>query len=185
MGDDKKIISVIGFSNSGKSTTIEKIVGELLRRNYTVGTVKNIHCPQFAMDTAGTDSDRHKKAGAQLVIARGLYETDILFPRQLAISEILNFFDHDYVIMEGVKECNYPKIITAHTIADLRTMLDSTVFAVSGVIANTLTKYKHLPVINSIKNTEALVDQIEKIFRSPLSSSQVKRRNTKVVRLRT
>ena len=38
-----KVFSVIGLSKSGKTTTIENIIKELRRRNYTVGSVKEIH----------------------------------------------------------------------------------------------------------------------------------------------
>ncbi|MFY9447330.1 MAG: molybdopterin-guanine dinucleotide biosynthesis protein B [Dethiobacteria bacterium] len=165
-----KILSVIGVSNSGKTTTIEKIVGELLRRSYTVGTVKNIHCPHFAMDVEGTDTDRHKKAGSQMVVAWGLCETDILIPKRLDIEEILGCFKHDFVIIEGMRECRYPKIVTARSLEEIEMMLDPTVFSVSGVIGNTLTEYKHLPVINSLTKAELLVDLIERKFLSPISS---------------
>ena len=36
-------------------------------------------------------------AGSQLVTARGMYETDILFQEKLDMDEILKFYNHDYV----------------------------------------------------------------------------------------
>ena len=38
-----KVFSVIGISKSGKTTTIENIIKELRKRNYSVGSVKEIH----------------------------------------------------------------------------------------------------------------------------------------------
>ena len=32
----------------------------------------------------------------------------------LPIFDILKHYDHDYVILEGVTDCNVPRIITAH-----------------------------------------------------------------------
>jgi molybdopterin-guanine dinucleotide biosynthesis protein B len=49
-----KVFSVIGLSKSGKTTTIENIIKELRRRNYTVGSVKEIHFEKFKMDIEGT-----------------------------------------------------------------------------------------------------------------------------------
>lgn len=156
-----KVLSVHGITRSGKTTVLEKIIGELRRRRYSVGSVKDIHFERFAMDVAGTNTDRHKQAGAQQVTARGLKETDILFPWQLSIAEILSYYHHDYVILEGVDDFNVPKIITAHSTAEVDERLDDSVFAISGVLANRLDHYRGLPVINAVTAAETLVDLIE------------------------
>lgn len=52
-----------------------------------MGSVKDIHFEGFSIDSAGTNTDRHKKADSQLVTARGLYETDILFQGRLPVEE--------------------------------------------------------------------------------------------------
>jgi len=98
----------------GKTTTIENIIKELKKRNYTVGTVKQIHFHDFKMNTEETNTDRHRKAGSELVTARGEYETNILFQEKLSMNELLNFYSQDYVILEGVRDTCAPKIITAH-----------------------------------------------------------------------
>lgn len=156
-----KVFSVFGITKSGKTTVLEKVIGELRRRRYTVGSVKDIHFEQFAIDTEGTNTDRHRKAGSQLVTARGLEETDILFPRQLSFGEILAFYDHDYVALEGVDDFNVPKIIAAHSTAEVDERLDGSVFAVSGVLAEQIDSYRGLPVINVLNDTETLVNLIE------------------------
>src|SRR5690554_4803402 len=109
-----KVFSVFGVSKSGKTTTIEEIIKELSRRRYSVGSVKEIHFEQFTIDENGTNTDRHRKAGSQLVTARGLHETDVLFSKQLPVDKILQFYDHDFVILEGVTDFNVPKVICAH-----------------------------------------------------------------------
>ncbi len=156
-----KIISVIGITLSGKTTTIENIIKELKRRNFSIGSVKEIHFESFTMEIEGSNTDRHKKAGADLVTARGMYETDILFPEKLDINKILSFYDQDYVILEGVSDSIAPKIIAAHDIDGIEDRLDEKVFAISGRISGTLSEYKGLPVINSLTAIEELVDLIE------------------------
>lgn len=158
-----KVFSVFGITNSGKTTTVEKVITELRRRRYTVGSVKNIHYEKFTIETEGTNTDRHKKAGAQLVTARGLFETDILFPSQLPIGKILEFYNHDFVILEGVDDYNVPKIVCGQTIKELDERKNPSVFAFSGVISNELKEYRGLPVINSLKNIQEMVDLIEDI----------------------
>ena len=61
------IISIVGKSDSGKTTLIEKLVPELTRRGYRVATVKHdVH--GFEVDREGKDSWRHKQAGAHTVV---------------------------------------------------------------------------------------------------------------------
>lgn len=160
-----KVFSIFGITKSGKTTTVENIVTELRKRRYTVGSVKEIHYEEFTIDEEGTNTDRHKKSGSQLVTARGFYETDVLFQEKLSIEKILSFYDHDYVVLEGATDCNVPKIVTAHTIDEIEERLDNSVFAISGVISEELTEYKGIPVIHPIKQINELVDLIEeKVF---------------------
>lgn len=160
-----RVFSVFGITKSGKTTTIENIIKALCKRNYRVGSVKEIHFEAFEIDVAGTNTDRHKKAGSQLVTARGEYETDILYQSKLSMDEILKAYDHDFVVLEGVRDINAPKIITAHNVAEIEERLDDSVFAISGMISNEIQEYKGIPVINATTDIEELVDLIEeKVF---------------------
>lgn len=156
-----KVFSVFGISKSGKTTTIENIIKELKRRRYTVGSVKEIHFEEFAIDTEGSNTFRHKMAGSELVTARGYFETDVLFPTKLSVEDILGFYDQEFVVLEGVTDYNLPKIITAHNEKEIEERLDESVFAISGRISNKITNYKGIPVINSMDNIEELVNLIE------------------------
>ncbi|CCQ97561.1 Molybdopterin-guanine dinucleotide biosynthesis protein [[Clostridium] ultunense Esp] len=170
-----KVFSVVGITESGKTTTIENIIKELRKRKYSVGSVKEIHFEQFAIDTEGSNTYRHKEAGSQLVTARGYYETDILFQERLSMDEILKFYNHDFVILEGVTDANVPKIITAHNEKEILERLDDMVFAISGKLSNTLEEFEGLPVINAMDNAERLVDLIEeKVFDKLSVKSKVK-----------
>lgn len=156
-----KVISVYGYSKSGKTTTVECLIRELVRRGYTVGSVKEIHFEEFTIDTEGSNTDRHRKAGAELVTARGLYETDILFREKLPVQEILKFYKQDYVILEGVTDFDVPKILCAANLEDVKKRMDPGVFMLSGVIANEITEYDGLSVINATREIERLTDLVE------------------------
>lgn len=158
-----KVFSIIGITNSGKTTTVEAVVSELRQRNYSVGTVKDIHFVDFAMDQEGSNTYRHRMAGSQLVTARGFYETDVMFQKRMPLNEILRFYDHDFVVLEGALDFMGPGIITAITEQEVEERMRDTIFALAGQIANRLTEYQGLPVINSITETAKLVDLIEKI----------------------
>lgn len=156
-----KVFSVIGITKSGKTTTIENIIKELRKRNYTVGTIKEIHFHDFKMDVEGTNTDRHRKAGAELVTARGAYETDILYQEKLSIEKILSFYTQDFVVMEGVRDTTAPKIVTAHDVQGIEDRMDDTVFLISGRISAEISEHKGIPAINSMTDVEKLVDFIE------------------------
>jgi len=160
-----KVFSVVGITQSGKTTVIEKVLEGLRKRRYSAGSVKEIHFEDFAIDETGTNTYRHYQAGAQLVTARGYQETDILFKERLEIKEILRFYDHDYVALEGVEDYIVPKIITAHSTEEIDAKLDETVFLISGQIASQLEEYQGIPVLNALEESEEIVDLIEnKVF---------------------
>ena len=105
------MISIVGKSQSGKTTLIEKLIRELKKRGYKIGTVKHAY-HAFDMDKEGKDSWRHKAAGADTVI--------VASPGKIAMvkdenTESLGVFDKyfddmDLVITEGFKRKNRPKI---------------------------------------------------------------------------
>jgi molybdopterin-guanine dinucleotide biosynthesis protein B len=156
-----KVIMLKGISKTGKTTTAERIICELKRRGYSVGSVKDIHNTSFAMDTEGTNTHRHKVAGAELVTARGRNETDIMYPYTLPIDQILDFYTQDYVVLEGDSGANCPIILTAREESELAERMNDRVIAVSGVISERLTEYCGLPVINGLTDIGRLVDLIE------------------------
>jgi len=107
-----KVFSVLGTSGSGKTTTIEAIITELQQRGLRVGSVKDIHFDAFAIDSPGTNTHRHRQAGAELVTARGHNETDLLYPTQLPMREVLRHYQgYDWVVLEGVTDLPVPNVI--------------------------------------------------------------------------
>ncbi|MAG14228.1 MAG: molybdopterin-guanine dinucleotide biosynthesis protein B [Spirochaetales bacterium] len=62
-----KIVAIVGKSKSGKTTLLEKVIPELNRRGYRVGTVKHHFHAGFDFDKPGKDSWRMAAAGASAV----------------------------------------------------------------------------------------------------------------------
>ncbi len=156
-----KVLSIVGYSKTGKTTTVEHIIKELRRRNYSVGTVKDIHFDKFAMDEEGRDTWRHHEAGADPVTARSIRETDILYSRKLDMMEVLKYYDNDFVILEGVRDFYVPKILSCHEPGEIDGKIDESVFMITGCISNTIKEYQGIPVINSNTDIARMVDVIE------------------------
>lgn len=159
-----KIFSVRGITQSGKTTTIERIIQELVRRGYTVASVKEIHYEKFEIDTPGSNTQRHRLAGSRLVSARGYKETDILFQEKLPISKLISFYndEYDFLVMEGVSGGCVPEILTAHTTQELDEKWNPFVFAISGRISAEMEEYRGVPCIDATRDIERLVDLIER-----------------------
>ena len=163
-----KVFSVCGVSQSGKTTTAEKIIRELRSRGYRVGSVKEIHFEDFAIDPdPDSNTRRHRMAGAGLVTARGIYETDLLFPGKLGIEKILSFYEgeYDWVVMEGVPDASVPVVVTARTMSDLKEKWSSLAICVSGRIAAQIDTYHRAPAIDAGTNAAELVDFLETSIR--------------------
>ena len=62
----QRVFGITGWKNSGKTTLTERLVAELSRRGWKVSTVKHAH-HDFDIDKEGTDSFRHRRAGASEV----------------------------------------------------------------------------------------------------------------------
>ena len=107
------IISIIGRSGSGKTTLLEKIIPELKRRGYRVGTIKHHAHPGIEIDQPGKDTWRHVYAGSDhVVIAAPDRIVSIRnLSHELELEEIsLQMVDVDIILTEGFSRASIPKI---------------------------------------------------------------------------
>jgi molybdopterin-guanine dinucleotide biosynthesis protein MobB len=105
------VICIVGRSESGKTTLIEKLIPLLRKRGYRIGTVKHSH-HIFDFDIAGKDSRRHKEAGAETVVIAAPGRIALIKDEgQGTLESVLGYFeDVDLVITEGYKDEQRPKI---------------------------------------------------------------------------
>jgi molybdopterin-guanine dinucleotide biosynthesis protein B len=107
------IISVVGKSNAGKTTLLEKLIPELVKRGYRVGTIKhNVH--GFEIDHEGKDSWRHKKAGTHLTVISSPVCLALIedVDKDHSLEEIREKYmkNIDIILSEGYKGNPFPKI---------------------------------------------------------------------------
>ena len=111
------IISIVGYSDAGKTTLLEKLVPELKKKGYCVGTIKNSH-HELNFDKKGKDSWRHFESGADAVVMASVDKTVMIRRREakddnshdqlLFLENYLT--DMDVIIAEGYKNAGFPKI---------------------------------------------------------------------------
>jgi len=157
-----QMISIVGRSQSGKTTLIEKLIPALKRRGYKIGTIKHSH-HIFDFDKTGKDSWRHKDAGAETVI--------IASPGKIAMVKndyrgsldgLQRFFDDlDLIITEGYKKEDKPKIevVRAARHADVLLENDKHLVAVVSDVELQL----NVPVFD-LEDVDRLADFIEKKY---------------------
>ena len=127
-----KIASVVGKKNTGKTSLTVKIIEELTRRGYNVASIKHSH-HSIEMDKENTDTWKHKQAGANLVVGVGS-TTFFNARKEHVLNRILYLLKHfgnfDFVIIEGYKSYNYPKIITSPNVRDEYTIKEVDSFTI-------------------------------------------------------
>jgi len=166
-----KVFSVIGYTNSGKTSTLIEIIKELVKRDKTVNTVKAIHIDGFSVETEGKDSWLHRQAGASRTAIRSNVETTIMYQKAMSAKELMPFFDADYLILEGFSsEKKVPKVLCSKNLDDLKELLDDSVFVISGVISNEINEFQGIRIINSHDSISELVDLVE---RNVVNSSSI------------
>ena len=106
-----QVICIVGRSQSGKTTLIEKLIPVLKNKGYRIGTIKHSH-HIFDFDKSGKDSWRHKDAGAETVIIASPGKIAMVKnDHQGTLDSLVDYFDDlDLVITEGYKGALKPKI---------------------------------------------------------------------------
>lgn len=115
----QRVFGITGWKNSGKTTLTEKLVTELSRRGWKVSTVKHAH-HEFDIDKEGTDSFRHRQAGASEVAIvsgrRWALMHELRGEDEPTLEEVLaRLAPCDLVLVEGYKREGHSKIETRRT----------------------------------------------------------------------
>jgi len=106
------ILSIVGRSDSGKTTLLEKLLPELKKRGYRVGTIKH-DAHNFEMDKPGKDTWKHRQAGSDVVMISSASKVAIIekVERELSLEELAAKADGvDLILTEGYKRQKQPKI---------------------------------------------------------------------------
>lgn len=154
-----KLFGVTGWKNAGKTGLMERLVADITGRGFSVSTIKHSH-HSADVDRAGTDSHRHRVAGASEVVLASPVRVAIMQELRDApeppLSELLiRLRPVDLVLIEGYKRESHPKIEAYRAEAghDLRAPDDETIQAVASDIPLDLDR----PVFD-LNDTGAIAD---------------------------
>lgn len=171
------VVAAVGVSGSGKTVTLEYLVGKLSAEGYKIGTIKHVHHKGFTMDKEGTNTWRYAKAGAKVIVAISPEEVDIIRKTEMPIDNLdkittlLEEEQLDIVFIEGfhsliAKRTDVPKIITAKDREGLSQTLEGTIepiIAISGIAAKSFGKseFQGIPVIKVPEEGQILVSLVK------------------------
>jgi molybdopterin-guanine dinucleotide biosynthesis protein B len=109
-----RIFGLAGWSGSGKTTLMTVLIPELVRRGFTVSTLKHAH-HSFDIDQPGKDSWRHRQAGAAEVMIsshnRWALMHELRGAPEPSLDELVRRMSPvDLLLIEGFKRYPHPKI---------------------------------------------------------------------------
>jgi molybdopterin-guanine dinucleotide biosynthesis protein B len=110
-----KVVGFAGFSGSGKTMLVERLIPALKMRGLRVSVVKHAH-HDFDIDRPGKDTYRHREAGAfEVVVAsdrRLALMREFEQPAQLSVHHLIaELYDGvDWVLVEGFKSSDVLKV---------------------------------------------------------------------------
>lgn len=95
------VFCFVAYSNTGKTTYIERLIAELSRRGVRVGAIKH-DAHEFEIDKKGKDSWRFGQAGAKVVAVASASKCAMMEYRPVPLSGILERMQNvDVIIAEG------------------------------------------------------------------------------------
>ncbi|MEA4926768.1 MAG: molybdopterin-guanine dinucleotide biosynthesis protein B [Syntrophomonadaceae bacterium] len=104
-------VSLVGYSNSGKTTVMASLIRIIKQRGYRVAAVKHAS-HGYTMDPPGLDSWHYTQAGADQVVVAGPESVTMHeFVQNISLKDILDRIKNvDVILVEGFKNQPGPKI---------------------------------------------------------------------------
>ena len=121
-----KVISLIGYSGSGKTFFIEHAI-KLLKENLNLnsGVIKNVY--MHSVDIEGKDSHRFLANGANFALIKNRFDNYALFFNNSIDFEILiewikkGPFEFDILFIEGFRNLKLPSVLCVNKEEDIET----------------------------------------------------------------
>ncbi|EAU40803.1 molybdopterin-guanine dinucleotide biosynthesis protein B [Fulvimarina pelagi HTCC2506] len=158
------VFGITGWKNSGKTTLTERLIAELTARGHRVASIKHAH-HAFDVDQEGTDSYRHRAAGAAEVAivssVRWALMHELKGADEPTLEEMLTHLSSsDFVIVEGFKQSTHEKIECRRKDAVDHTPLAGRVPGIVAVASDNKVDNEMLPVFD-LDDVAGIADFVE------------------------
>ena len=129
MNKKRLVVAFSGPSNSGKTTAIVKVASILNDGGFKVCIIKHDPKDKAVFDREGKDSFKFSQTGSDVAVVSP-NKTTLFKKKSSTIDEMIELFqDFDYLLVEGLKTLEIPRI------SIFRDRLDESYFSVSNAIA--------------------------------------------------
>jgi molybdopterin-guanine dinucleotide biosynthesis adapter protein len=108
-----KVLQIVGYKNSGKTTISKEVIAYFSSKHIKVGSLKHHGHGGIPHGLESTDSEQHRKAGAGVagVWGENLFQ---LVQDNWDIADMLLIYEHlkiEFLVLEGFKKMAYPKLV--------------------------------------------------------------------------
>jgi molybdopterin-guanine dinucleotide biosynthesis protein B len=103
-----KVVGIVGYQDSGKTTLTRALARELTGRGYEVAVIKH---SSHHLDLPGKDTAALREAVGQVGFI-SLRESAVFWKKPLGLENIIPYLEADIILVEGFKkEKTFPKIV--------------------------------------------------------------------------
>ena len=165
-----RFIDVIGYSGSGKTYFIMKII-ELLRfqLGFNIAVMKNVK--QHQIDEEGKDSNIFTKSGANYSIIQNEKHEMAIFLKaeEITFDKLIKWLEQgpykiDIVISEGFRNLNHPTVLCVSNRDEIKPQMTNNIKMISGIIC-TKSKVEDIPSNIPLINIDKEFEIFLKIFK--------------------
>lgn len=122
LGQHRKILQIVGYQNSGKTTLMEQLIKQATKEGLRVGAIKHHGHGGVPMIETSKDSSRHELAGAVVTAVEGAGTLRMsIHQDSWQLADILTIYESlplDIILIEGYKNEHYPKVVLLRTAQD-------------------------------------------------------------------
>ena len=133
-----KVIGLYGYSNSGKTSLIYRIIKALEKAGFSTAVIKCTD-KNISSELAEKDTSGFRAAGAKMTSFSSTSETNFVLPAQLSlpqiIEHILAFVAIDIILVEGARDPEIQKV----RLGDI-TIRENTIYTYEGDFNSMLEK---------------------------------------------
>ena len=103
-----KVVGIVGYKDSGKTTLTRALAHELIRRGHDVAVIKHL---SHHIDLPGKDTTLLGEVVGQVGFSSP-HVSGILWGKPLSVDDLIRYMEADIVLVEGFKtEKTFPKIV--------------------------------------------------------------------------
>jgi len=110
---DSKVIGFYGYSDSGKTSLIFRLIKELEKAGFSTAVIKRTD-KDISSESAEKDTSRFRAAGAKMTSFSSANETNFVLPASMPLSQIIDkiraFMEVDIIIVEGASDPEVQKV---------------------------------------------------------------------------